>query len=80
MAGSYKHIVEEDGNLSSIEVVADMLETGGDMFEAIEEMYGMIWYLADKAAFGNHETMKVMVEIARNNYSDGLDISKEVHQ
>src|SRR3954453_6394436 len=45
MAGSYNHVVTDDGNLGSNQFVADMLENGGDVFEAVEEMYGMIWYL-----------------------------------
>lgn len=92
MAGSYNHIVKNDGNLGDNEWVNGMLENGGDVYEAIEELYGMIWYLA----FGHVERLgrdlpadapraqevatKMLVEVARNNYKEGLRISQEVHQ
>jgi hypothetical protein len=44
MAGSYLHVVGDDGALLSNERVNGMLENGGDVFEAVEEMYGMIWF------------------------------------
>lgn len=75
MAGSYAHIVQKDGNLSSNERISNSLETGGDVFEAIEEMYGMIWYLA-----GYHVGYeKRMVDDARKNYREGLKLAKEVN-
>jgi hypothetical protein len=81
MAGSYKHVVTDDGNLGSNEFVVDMLETGGDVFEAVEEMYGMIWWLA--AIFGAPAAppseVKRVVEAARQNYTKGLEIAKEVN-
>lgn len=80
MAGSYNHVVEEDGNLSSNEVIVDMLENGGDVFEAVEEMYGMIWYLAGRHSdHATPEYIKALVENARNNYTQGLKIAKEVN-
>ena len=78
MAGSYNHVVDENGNLESNETVVDMLENGGDVFEAVEEMYGMIWWLASKLG-ANAAGTKIIVEVARNNYQEGLDISREVH-
>lgn len=65
MAGSYKHIVDENGALRGI----DYLENWGDMHEAIEECYGMIWYLAGGDA--------AKVEIARKNYTKGLEIAPQ---
>jgi hydrogenase maturation factor len=38
MAGSYNHVVTDSGNLRSPEMVNRMLENGGDVFEAVEEM------------------------------------------
>lgn len=75
MAGSYGHVVQKDGNLASNKRVVDMLENGGDVFEAIEEMYGMIWYLASKQV-GRE---KAAVEDARKNYREGLKRAKEVN-
>ena len=91
MAGSYNHVILDDGNLGSNEWVANMLENGGDVFEAVEEMYGMIWFLAWQSAASHisfeqfksleyaREIVKDVVETARQNYEEGLKISKEIH-
>lgn len=84
MAGSYNHIVTEQGNLGSNEYVVNMLENGGDVFEAVEEMYGMIWFLASKYSEGENPTQalvatKVAVEEARQNYKAGLKRAEEIH-
>jgi hypothetical protein len=92
MAGSYKHVVADNGNLGSNSHVTVMLENGGDVFEAVEEMYGMIWFLAHLGVaphisleeFQNlqyaREIVKDMVETARRNYQEGLKVSKEIHR
>ena len=91
MAGSYNHVVANDGNLGSNEFIVDMLENGGDVFEAVEEMYGMIWFLAAgqveiaaqnlpaDAPQAKESAMKLLVEIARQHYKEGLEISRDVH-
>lgn len=79
MAGSYKHIVNDNGNLRSNQAVADMLENGGDVFECVEEMYGMIWYLAQEVSYHAGDVgldTKSLVENARQNYKEGLTIAK----
>lgn len=92
MAGSYNHVVNDDGNLGSHEFVVDMLENGGDVFEGVEEMFGMIWYLASKAVGPwdqeadvraqkeRADKVKDWVEEARQNYKKGLEISKVAHR
>ena len=88
MAGSYNHIVEEDGNLRNDEAVVYSLRTGHDVFEIIEEMYGMIWYLAGgMAGLESNEIepdrqagiTKGLVEAARQNYKEGLNTAREVN-
>lgn len=85
MAGSYNHCVTNQGNLSSNERVAGMLENGGDVFEAVEEMFGMIWFLATKEVEGAENKSramidaKVLVEHAHQNYKEGLKRSKRIH-
>lgn len=74
MAGSYNHCIDEDGNLLDNERLVDMLENGGDVYEAVEELYGMIWWLADQASFGNE--LKTMVDNARQSYIEGLAIAR----
>ncbi len=76
MAGSYGHIIQKDGNLRSNKRVVASLETGGDVFETIEEMYGMIWYLAN-VHIGRE---KQMVDDARKNYREGLKLAKEINK
>lgn len=90
MAGSYNHVVTDDGNLRSNERIAASLENFGDVFEAIEEMYGMIWYLtqalveadasiSEEALAIYRKSMKAVVEEARQHYQEGLTIAKEVN-
>lgn len=82
MAGSYNHCVDDQGRLLSNEHLVEMLENGGDVYEAVEEMYGMIWYLAreieDLAAADRAGVLApaaVMVDEARRRYVEGLAAS-----
>lgn len=67
MAGSYNHCVTASGRLLSNERFVGMIENLGDAYEAVEEMYGMIWYLA-------HGDAK-RVEEARLNYELGFELA-----
>lgn len=94
MAGSYKHVVATNGFLGSNEHVVSMLENGGDVFEAVQEMYGMIWWLASELVNQDQiaaialemdptdrvEAIKAAVERARRHYEEGLTFSKEIHR
>lgn len=64
MAGSYLHAVDDLGRLRNSETMTIATETRGDAYETIEEMYGMIWYLADGSAGA--------VEHARQHYKTGI--------
>lgn len=85
MAGSYNHAVaqESDGQLYCNEDFVRMVENLGDAYETVEEMYGMIWWLAGHAALldtsnGPDRTTEAraeLVEQARTHYRDGLQIS-----
>lgn len=66
MAGSYKHCVNDEGQF----IGTAYLDHLGDAYEALEEMYGMIWFLAGAGAEN--------VEEARSNYKEGLRISPGV--
>jgi hypothetical protein len=70
MAGSYSHTVNDDGQLIAPSDMAGMLENGGDVYEAVEEMFGMIWFLA--------EGDPTRVAHAQRNYRAGLDMSPGV--
>lgn len=82
MAGSYNHVVTDDGNLGSNEFVVGMLENGGDVYEAVEEMYGMIWWLAGWLATGDNraQEMREAVAQAERNYEAGLAMAREANQ
>lgn len=78
MAGSYNHVTDDDSSLAPDAYILERLDTMGDVVEAIEEMYGMIWYLAK---MGNFVTtigpaaLAGIVEEARENYQVGLAVS-----
>lgn len=71
MAGSYAHATTDSGALRDPESFADTIENLGDAYEACEEMYGMTWYLASA-----YSDASAAVELARQNYRDGLDIAR----
>lgn len=75
MAGSYKHVVDEKGRLRDNESFVNQIENLGDAYEAVEEMYGMIWWLA--LSVSGYEELPVArrIELARQNYKNGLRLS-----
>ena len=90
MAGSYNHVVDDEGRLLDGEGINSMLECrSGDVVECVEEMYGMVWYLASRLtgsalgealasrATGSNQAanMASVVEEARQNYQEGLRLS-----
>jgi hypothetical protein len=66
MAGSYNHVVTDSGQLRT-KSFSDLIENLGDAQEAIEEMYGMIWVLAEGSAF--------LVSDARHRSAQGMKLS-----
>jgi hypothetical protein len=92
MAGSYSHVTTNHGNLVSEEAFPGMIENLGDAFEMAEEMYGMIWFLAHQSVAAHvapeqlqslafvRESIKDVVEAARQNYPVGLRVAKEANR
>lgn len=76
MAGSYNHVIDDNGNLISPYEMDQMLENAGDVFEAVEEMYGMIWWLAEKAVKTDMLSPESLVEQACQQYTIGLALAK----
>jgi hypothetical protein len=73
MAGSYGHVTDNGGKLLDPRGVNDMLENGGDVFEAVEEMYGMIWWLATRLSEqAGAWSAESWVEDARESYRQGI--------
>lgn len=80
MAGSYNHCVDNRGRLLVNEQLQGMLECcSGDVYEAVQEMYGMIWVLADQIAVQNDAKAADVVETARRNYEFGLQYSPGIN-
>jgi hypothetical protein len=75
MAGSYNHIITKQGNLVSNETFVQQIENLGDAYEAVEEMYGMIWFLAHSE--DSCVDPQAAVEAARQNYEAGLQLARE---
>ena len=87
MAGSFNHVVKRaTGELRNPADVCGMLEArgSGDVYEAVEEMYGMIWYPASRLDYNlpggtttaeRLETVGQLIEEARENYRAGLELS-----
>ncbi|WP_260972910.1 hypothetical protein [Mycolicibacterium llatzerense] len=79
MAGSYRHVVSTiegtAGKLLDPRDVAGMLENPGDVWEAVEEMFGMIWFLAGQL---NPDNPSSAVDLAERNFRAGIEISPGV--
>ncbi len=76
MAGSYGHVVDDDGRLINNQDLNDMLEHGGDVYEAVEEMYGMIHWLATRLSDATGLPRRNLVAEAVQRYKDGLAIGR----
>lgn len=75
MAGSFAHVTDLQGRFTGI----DRIENLGDALEALEEMYGMIWWLAQHAADKNTDrSPEKAVQIARQNWERGIEMSPGV--
>lgn len=79
MAGSWQHMTTTSGRLRSNESFCGMIENLGDAYEAAEECYGMIWYLAQALVARNpvaglpaKEGMAAWIGAAEEHYKDGL--------
>lgn len=77
MAGSYSHATTKKGKLRNPESMQQMLDTFGDCYEAIEEMYGMIQLLAEEIAneqSGAQADRALIIESVRQRYSEGIEL------
>lgn len=76
MAGSYGHVVDDDGRLIDNEDMNAMLEHGGDVYQAVEEMYGMIHWLAARLSDATGTPRIELVTEAKQRYQDGVVIGR----
>jgi len=85
MAGSWRHMTTRTGELRDPKSFNGMIENGGDAYEAAQQCYGMIWYLASvvaqyrsmeaaQAPSPSREIMLGVINEARLHYKDGLKL------
>jgi len=67
MAGSYRHITDDEGRFRFGGPNDSTIENMSDAYEMAEEMYGMMWYLAQ-----SYSDPAGAVENARRNYRAGI--------
>lgn len=78
MAGSWNHMVTPKGRLLNNERFCGMIENGGDAYEAAEECFGMVWWLArdlarmTKGPQATRADMLALISSARAGYKEGL--------
>jgi phosphoribosylanthranilate isomerase len=79
MGGSYQHVVSSSertlGQLLDPRDLDETLENPGDVWEAVHEMFGMIWFLAGHL---NPDNPASAVKLAKRNYRSGIEISPGV--
>lgn len=79
MAGSWEHMVTGRGKLRNNENFADMIENLGDAYEAAEECFGMVWWLAAQLTEArgpgrpSRDQVLAVIRQAQEHYLDGLD-------
>jgi hypothetical protein len=73
MAGSWNHFTTRKGRFRG----SALLENGGDVVEALEECYGMVWYLANELSKQPRvdDEPDQLVQEAHEYYTDGLKLS-----
>lgn len=75
MAGSWDHMTVRGGKLRNNETFCNQIENLGDAYEAAEECYGMIQWLADRIArvyAGEQSQRQYWVDEAVKHYLEGL--------
>jgi hypothetical protein len=82
MAGSWQHMTTRAGRLRDNESFCRMIENLGDAYEAAEECYGMIWWLATQLAedrapgLATREQAQAVITEAEQHYKDGLRLGR----
>jgi hypothetical protein len=81
VAGSWEHMTTKNGKLRSNETFCQLIENLGDAYEAAEECFGMVWYLAETVAAmrsagmpPNREQMLRVIKDAAADYQQGLKL------
>jgi len=81
MAGSWNHMTTKSGKLRNNETYTQLIENLGDAYEAAEECYGMIWWLAralaerwpEESENPPRDKIRDIIRQAAANYRDGVE-------
>jgi lipopolysaccharide biosynthesis regulator YciM len=76
VAGSWNHIVNRNGKFQGTLLIENL----GDAYEALEECYGMIQYLADVVATEWGQEHAAVIREAKENHEAGLRIGGMVQR
>jgi hypothetical protein len=68
MAGSWGHIVTRKGKFQGTR----LLDNLGDCYEALEECYGMVQWLAEQIAAETVSDRQTVIEDAQKNWQAGM--------
>jgi len=68
MAGSWDHMVDDAGQFTG----TTALENLGDCYEALEQCYGMVWYLVSRMTDDDRLGSFALIEAARAHSRDGI--------
>lgn len=74
MAGSWQHMTTRSGELRNNESFCNMIENLGDAYEAAEECYGMVQWLANEFSVLTGASKTQIIREAEGHYQDGLRI------
>ncbi len=74
MAGSWRHMTTDSGKLRNNESFCEMLENLGDCYEAAEECYGMVQWLANEWSVLTGASKVQIIREAERHYKAGLEI------
>ena len=72
MAGSWQHMTTKGGRLRNNKSFCDMIENLGDAYEAAEECYGMILWLANEWSVLTGASRAQVIREAEAHCKDGL--------
>jgi hypothetical protein len=74
MAGSWRHMTATQGRFLNNENFTGMIGNLGDAYEAAEECYGMVWWLAETIAGPGATRAQILgvIRRAEEHYLDGL--------
>jgi hypothetical protein len=72
MAGSWQHMTTKSGKFRDNESFCGMIENLGDAYEAAQECYGMVQYMAEAIARETNASRADVIRDAQEHYQDGL--------